>query len=498
MADVTMPQLGETVTEGTITRWFKQPGEMVALDEVLFEVSTDKVDSEVPSPVAGTLTEIIVPEGDTVDVGVVLAVIGDGDGAPAGAPAAPAAEAAPEPAPAPAAPAAEEPEPAPAPAAPAAEEPEPAPAPAAPAAEEPEPAPAPAAPAAEEPEPAPAPAAEPAPAAQPASTTAGVLLSPVVRRLISENNLDVGAISGTGVGGRITRADVESAMASGGAAAAPAPAPAPTPTPAPASAAPAAAPASAPPEQLTAVVAPLPVNARDTIVPLNRIRKTTAEYMVQSKQVSPHVLTAIEVDFENVERVRQANKAEFKSHEGFSLTYLPFISRALVDALVDFPHMNASMGDGELIVHGAVNLAIAVDLNFEGLLAPVIRNADGMRMRAIARNVVDLATRARAKKLTADEITGGTFTITNPGQYGTMMQFPIINQPQVAILSTDGISRKPVVVKDEFGNETVGIHSVGVLALAWDHRAFDGAYAAAFLDRLRTIIETKDWEAELQ
>ena len=441
MADVTMPQLGETVTEGTITRWFKQPGEMVALDEVLFEVSTDKVDSEVPSPVAGTLTEIIVPEGDTVDVGVVLAVIGDGDGAPAGAPAAPAAE---------------------------------------------------------EPEPAPAPAAEPAPAAQPASTTAGVLLSPVVRRLISENNLDVGAISGTGVGGRITRADVEAAMASGGAAAAPAPAPAPTPTPAPASAAPAAAPASAPPEQLTAVVAPLPVHARDTIVPLNRIRKTTAEYMVQSKQVSPHVLTAIEVDFENVERVRQANKAEFKSHEGFSLTYLPFISRALVDALVDFPHMNASMGDGELIVHGAVNLAIAVDLNFEGLLAPVIRNADGMRMRAIARNVVDLATRARAKKLTADEITGGTFTITNPGQYGTMMQFPIINQPQVAILSTDGISRKPVVVKDEFGNETVGIHSVGVLALAWDHRAFDGAYAAAFLDRLRTIIETKDWEAELQ
>jgi len=486
MADVTMPQLGETVTEGTITRWFKQPGEMVALDEVLFEVSTDKVDSEVPSPVAGTLTEIIVPEGDTVDVGVVLAVIGDGDGAPAGAPAAPAAE---------------EPEPAPAPAAPAAEPaPEPAPAPAALAAEEPEPAPAPAAPAAEEPEPAPAPAAEPAPAAQPASTTAGVLLSPVVRRLISENNLDVGAISGTGVGGRITRADVEAAMASGGAAAAaaPAPAPAPTPTPAPASAAPAAAPASAPPEQLTAVVAPLPVHARDTIVPLNRIRKTTAEYMVQSKQVSPHVLTAIEVDFENVERVRQANKAEFKSHEGFSLTYLPFISRALVDALVDFPHMNASMGDGELIVHGAVNLAIAVDLNFEGLLAPVIRNADGMRMRAIARNVVDLATRARAKKLTADEITGGTFTITNPGQYGTMMQFPIINQPQVAILSTDGISRKPVVVKDEFGNETVGIHSVGVLALAWDHRAFDGAYAAAFLDRLRTIIETKDWEAELQ
>ena len=447
MADVTMPQLGETVTEGTITRWFKQPGEEVALDEVLFEVSTDKVDSEVPSPAAGTLTEIIVAEGETVDVGVVLAVIGDGAAAPPPAPAAPVPAAAPEPAPAP------DPAPAPAPVA--------APAPA---------------------------AAAPAPVAAPA--TAGVLLSPVVRRLITENNLDVTTISGTGVGGRITRADVESAIAAGSASA-PAPAPAPAPAAAP-------VPVPAPAEQLEAVVAPLPVHARDTIVPLNRIRQTTADYMVQSKQVSPHVLTAIEVDFENVERVRQANKAEFKSHEGFSLTYLPFISRALIDALVDFPHMNASMSGGNLIVHGAVNLAIAVDLNFEGLLAPVIRNADGMRMRAIARNVVDLATRARAKKLTADEITGGTFTITNPGQYGTMMQFPIINQPQVAILSTDGISRKPVVVKDEFGNETVGIHSVGVLALAWDHRAFDGAYAAAFLNRLRTIIETKDWEAELQ
>ena len=332
-----------------------------------------------------------------------------------------------------------------------------------------------------------------------APATAGVLLSPVVRRLITENNLDVATISGTGVGGRITRADVESAIAVGSA---PAPAPAPalpcSAPPLPCCARRFAGSSPAPAEQLEAVVAPLPVHARDTIVPLNRIRQTTADYMVQSKQVSPHVLTAIEVDFENVERVRQANKAEFKSHEGFSLTYLPFISRALIDALVDFPHMNASMSGGNLIVHGAVNLAIAVDLNFEGLLAPVIRNADGMRMRAIARNVVDLATRARAKKLTADEITGGTFTITNPGQYGTMMQFPIINQPQVAILSTDGISRKPVVVKDEFGNETVGIHSVGVLALAWDHRAFDGAYAAAFLNRLRTIIETKDWEAELQ
>jgi len=484
MADVTMPQLGETVTEGTITRWFKQPGESVEMDEVLFEVSTDKVDSEVPSPAAGTLTEILIAEGETVDVGVILAVIGDGAAAPASEPA---AAPAPEPAAAPA------PEPA---AAPAPEPAAPAPAPAAPT--PPQAAPAPAAPA-------PAAPAPPAPAPPaPAPATAGVLLSPVVRRLIAENNLDVTAINGTGVGGRITRSDVEAAISAGSATASAAPAAPAAATPAPAASSPApttpapATPAPAPSAQLEAVVAPLPVHARDTIVPLNRIRQTTADYMVQSKQVSPHVLTAIEVDFENVERTRKAHKAEFKGHEGFSLTYLPFISRALVDALRDFPHMNASMGDGELIVHGAVNLAIAVDLNFEGLLAPVIRNADGMRMRAIARNVVDLATRARAKKLTADEITGGTFTITNPGQYGTMMQFPIINQPQVAILSTDGISRKPVVVTDEFGNETVGIHSVGVLALAWDHRAFDGAYAAAFLDRLRTIIETHDWEAELQ
>ncbi len=472
MADITMPQLGETVTEGTITRWFKQPGETIELDEILFEVSTDKVDSEVPSSAAGTLTHILVPEGETVDVGVVLAVIDAAVPDPAVAP--------PPPPP---------PPPPPAPAAAPAPPPPPPPPPPAPAA-----APAP-------PPPPPPPAAAPAPpAAAPAPRVAAaakaVLLSPVVRRLITENNLDVSAIAGTGVGGRITRADVEAAMAGGGAAAASTPAPPVAPVPVAAAPVVVAA-VSVPSAQLEAVVAPLPVHARNTIVPFNRIRKTTADYMVQSKKVSPHVLTAIEVDFENVERVRQAHKADFKAHEGFSLTYMPFISRALVDALVDFPHMNASIGDGGLIVHGAVNLAIAVDLNFEGLLAPVIRNADGMRMRAIARNVVDLATRARAKKLTADEITGGTFTITNPGQYGTMMQFPIINQPQVAILSTDGISRKPVVVKDKFGNETVGIHSVGVLALAWDHRAFDGAYAAAFLNRLRTIIETKDWEAEL-
>jgi 2-oxoglutarate dehydrogenase E2 component (dihydrolipoamide succinyltransferase) len=219
--------------------------------------------------------------------------------------------------------------------------------------------------------------------------------------------------------------------------------------------------------------------------------------MVRSKETSPHVLTAVEVDFERVERVRRAHREAFKAEEGFSLTYLPFVSRAVVDAIEEFPHMNATVGDGELIVHQYVNLAIAVDLDFQGLLAPVIHDAETKRLPALAREVHDLASRARSKQLSADEIAGGTFTITNPGQYGTLLQFPIINQPQAAILSTDGVKRKPVVVTGDDGSESIAIHSVGVLALAWDHRAFDGAYAAAFLAKLREIIETRDWEVEL-
>ena len=444
MTDITMPQLGETVTEGTITRWFKQPGDDVAMDEVLFEVSTDKVDSEVPSPAAGTLVEIVVAEGETVEVGAVLARLGEAGAAPAASPAT-------------------EPEPAAEPAPPAAE-------PAPPAAE-------PAPPAAEPAPPAPPPG-EPRAAPSPDAAT-GPVLSPVVRRLINEHDLDPASISGTGSGGRITRADVEAAISSRG------PAPAPV-----SSSAPAAAP--------SAPSGPAPVaRAGDTVEPLNNIRRRTGEHMVMSKQVSPHVLTAVEVDFEAVERVRQAHKAAVKAEDGISLTYLPFITRALSDALREFPHMNATVGDGELIVHHEVNVAIAVDLDFQGLLAPVLRQADEKRLRAIARDIVDLAGRARSRQLSPDDLTGGTFTITNPGQYGTMMQFPIINQPQVAILSTDGIRRRPVVVTDEHGTESIGIHSVGVLALAWDHRAFDGAYAAAFLNRLREIIETHDWEAEL-
>jgi pyruvate dehydrogenase E2 component (dihydrolipoamide acetyltransferase) len=471
MSEVTMPQLGETVTEGTITKWFKQVGDQVAEDEVLFEVSTDKVDSEVPSPAAGVLTEIKVPEGETVDVGTVLAVLGEAGDAPAPAE----DEAAPE------APVAEEP-----PAEdPAAEEPAPtgaaSSAPAAEAAAPPAEAPAAPTP--------PPPAAAPAPAA---SDGGGLLLSPVVRRLVNDNGLDPTSIQGTGPGGRITRSDVQKAIESGGASASPEPAA----TPAPSAPAPASAPAaSAPAAPRTAPV--VRSGDGDTVVPLNNIRRRTGEHMVMSKDVSPHVLTAVEVDFEAVERVRRAHGPEFKEQEGFSLTYLPFIARALVDAIRDYPHLNSAVGDGELVVHDAVNLAIAVDLGFEGLLAPVVRDTDTKRLRAIAREIHDLAGRARSKQLSPDELAAGTFTITNPGQYGTFMQFPVINQPQVAILSTDGVRRKPVVITDDAGNESIGIHSVGILALAWDHRAFDGAYVAAFLDRLRDILETRDWEPEL-
>ena len=439
-----MPQLGETVTEGTITKWFKSVGEAVALDEVLFEVSTDKVDTEVPSPLAGTLSEIKVPEGETVEVGTVLAVLGDGGDAPA-------------------APAVEEPAP----------EPEP----------EPTPPPAPPAPPAT---PAPEPVAEAeiveesAPGAS--SATEGKLLSPVVRRMIKEHGLDASAITGTGLGGRISRDDVQRHISSGGASA-----------PAPASS---AAPAAA--ATPTRAVAPaVTATDRDTVIPLTNIRLKTGEHMVMSKAVAPHTLTAMEIDYENVETVRRKHGAEFKSNEGFSLTYLPFISRACIDALGEFPHLNASVGQGELVVHNYINLAVAVDLNFEGLLAPVVHGADGQRMRAIARSISDVARRARSKQLAPDELSGGTFTLTNAGSYGTMMQFPIINQPQVAIMSTDAVKRKPVVVTDDFGNESIAIHSVGVLALAWDHRAIDGAYAAAFMARVKEIIETRDWESEL-
>jgi pyruvate dehydrogenase E2 component (dihydrolipoyllysine-residue acetyltransferase) len=455
-----MPQLGETVTEGTITRWFKQVGESIAVDEPLFEVSTDKVDSEVPAPSAGVVSEILVPEGETVPVGARLAVISS-DGDSAAAPAA-AAEA---PAPAPEAPA-----PAPAPEAPA-------PAAEAPAAEtppvpEPEPAPPP------PPPPPPPSTPAPAPAPAPAASAAGVVASPIVRRLIAEHGLDPAQINGTGEGGRITRNDVLAAAR----------------TAPPASRAPAAPPAPVP---APAPPAPISRGTGDEVVAFDNIRRLTAEHMVRSKATSAHVYTSVRVDFERVERTRRAHQAEWKASEGFSLTYLPFIVRAFSDVVHEYPHVNASVDGDTLVVHRDINLGIAVDLEFKGLIAPVIRNADGKRLRLIAREVRDLAARAKTKQLGPDEVVGGTFTITNMGPFGTTLTLPIINQPQVAILATDGIRKEPVVIEGPDGEDTIAIHHVGHLALAWDHRAFDGAYAASFLNDLRNILETRDWDTEL-
>ncbi len=497
MADIELPQLGESVTEGTITRWFKDIGDQVAEDEPLFEVSTDKVDSEVPSPVAGYLTEILVPEGETVDVGTKLAVLSDsadeaGDDA-GGAQDAPAAEQAPPEAEQPPADQAQQTQ----------QEEQPAEAqvtsdPAQTSAP-PEP---PGSPQVAQPSESSQPA-QPAQAPEPAAASAsqGTLLSPVVRKLVDDAGIDPGDITGTGVGGRITRADVEDHIRSQGGSAPSAPAAGPSrPAPSrPAPSGPAAAPAAAAPARSAPTTSVSATPGTDTSVPLNKIRQITADHMVQSLSVSAHAYVSTEVDFEAVERVRRANKDQFKVDEGVSLTYLPFVSRALVDALADYPLVNASMGEGakQLVVHGSVNLGFAVDLDHEGLIVPVIHDAQDQRLRAIARNVVDLANRAKSKKLTADDITGGTVTVTNVGSTGNAFLLPVINQPQVMILSTDGVRRRPVVVTDDTGAESIAIHSVGNLTLGWDHRAFDGAYAAQFLERVKEILETRDWTTEL-
>jgi pyruvate/2-oxoglutarate dehydrogenase complex dihydrolipoamide acyltransferase (E2) component len=236
---------------------------------------------------------------------------------------------------------------------------------------------------------------------------------------------------------------------------------------------------------------------RDEVVPFSNIRKRTAEHMVRSLDTSAHTLVVIEVDYQNVESVRVKQKDQFKAEEGVSLSYLPFIARAVIDAIREYPHVNASVGDNELIVHHYVNLGIAVDMNFNGLIVPVIQDADGKRLRAIAREISDLANRARSKKLGADEISGGTFTLTNAGPYGTLLTAPIINQPQVAIIGTEGIKPRPVAIPLPDGSYGIAVHPVGHLALSFDHRAYDGAYASAFLAKVKEILETRDWSAEL-
>jgi len=463
MADLVLPQLGETVTEGTITRWFKNPGDSIEVGEMLYEVSTDKVDSEVPSPMEGVISEIRVPEGETVDVGTVLAIVELAEGAVAPPPDA----AVPVPSAAP-------PEPAAAPS--------PTDAPAAPAV---------------------APASAPAAAAPangsangPATDHGSHLLSPVVRRLVREHDLDPAALVGTGVGGRVTRSDVLNAIDERQRAAAASAAPATSPARPAAGERPSAPSAPSVPAPVAAAAAAEWTDGDSRFESFNNVRRRTGEHMVNSVATSPHALTVVEVDYENVEQARRAHREAWRASEGFSLTYLPFIVVAVADALANWPRLNASVEEGGLRLWRSRNVGVAVDLDYDGLIVPVLRDADSFSLRGVARTMNELAARARERRLTPDDITGGTFTISNNGSFGTYTTAAIINQPQVAVLSTDGVARRPVVVSDRFGNESIVVHSVGHLAMGWDHRAFDGSYAAGFLGHIRQMLENHDWGAE--
>jgi pyruvate dehydrogenase E2 component (dihydrolipoamide acetyltransferase) len=460
---VTMPELGESVTEGTVTRWLKQVGDQVEVDEPLLEVSTDKVDTEIPSPVAGTLLEITAAEDETVDVGGQLAVIGDADAA---------AEEAPEPE--------KEPEPEP--------EPEPAAKPAEASSQQ---APAAAAPA--EAPPAAAPPAEPAEPAEPAAEQSGSsgngaapYVTPLVRKLAAEHSVDLSTITGSGVGGRIRKQDVL--------AAAEAAKPEPEPEPAPEQQAPAApAAASSAPKQAAQPAAGGPQPG--TTVKLPRLRQVIAQRMTESLHVSAQLTTVQEVDITRVARLRDRVKADFERREGVKLTFLPFFAKAAVEALKQFPAVNASINDEtkEVTYHGHVHLAIAVDTP-RGLLVPVIKNAEDLNIAGLAKKIADVAARTRDSKIGPDELSGGTFTITNIGSVGALFDTPIINQPQVAILGTGGIVRRPRVVDGPDGEPVIAIRSVCYLPLTYDHRLVDGADAGRFVSAIRARLEAGEFE----
>jgi len=445
MSDVTLPALGESVTEGTVTRWLKAVGDTVAVDEPLVEISTDKVDTEIPSPVAGVVQEILVQEDETVEVGAVLARVGDAGAAPAAAPAAPAAE----PAPAPAAPVAE-PAPAAAPVAPPAP---PAAAPAAPAAP-----PAPATPAA------PAmPAAAPAAPAMAGDSSAYV--TPIVRKLAQERGVDLNSVAGTGVGGRIRKEDILQA--------APAAPAAPAAAPAPAAAAPAAAP----------VVSEL----RGQTVPMSRLRKVIAERAVASMQQTAQLTTVVEADVTEISKVRARVQENFVRQTGGKLSFLPFFVRAAAEALQSHPIINATV-EGENIVYAATeNISIAVDTE-RGLLTPVLRGAGEKTLAQISHDIADLAARTRDNKIGPDELSGGTFTVTNTGSRGALFDTPVVFLPQVAIMGTGIVQKKPVVVSND-GVDAIAVRQTVFLALSYDHRIVDGADAARFLTQVKERLE---------
>jgi 2-oxoglutarate dehydrogenase E2 component (dihydrolipoamide succinyltransferase) len=428
---ITMPALGESVSEGTVTRWLKGVGDSIAVDEALLEVSTDKVDTEIPSPVAGTIISIDVPVDSTVPVGARLAVIG---GAGAAAPAAPVT---PPPAPV-------------------------------------------AVPVVSAPAPVAAPVVSaPAPVAVPVvsqSQPADAYVTPIVRKLANDLGVNLASVKGTGIGGRIRKEDVEAA--------------------APKSAAPVASTSTAAPAQRAAapVVATSPL--RGTTVTMSRLRKVIAARMVESLQVSAQLTTVVEVDVTKIARLRDRSKATFEAREGVKLSFLPFFAVAVCEALKQHPVLNSSVEGDQIIYHGAEHLGVAVDTE-RGLLVPVIHNAGDLNMGGIARKISDLAARTRDNKVTPDELGGGTFTLTNTGSRGALFDTPIINQPQVAILGLGAVVKRPMVVKGEDGGETIAIRSMVYLGLSYDHRVVDGADAARFLVTLKERLEGGAFESDL-
>jgi 2-oxoglutarate dehydrogenase E2 component (dihydrolipoamide succinyltransferase) len=448
--DVVMPQMGVSVSEGTITKWLKQQGEQVEADEALLEISTDKVDTEVPSPGSGVLTEILVQEGQTVDVGTKLAVIG-GDGASGDSGSEPQSqEAAP-----------------------------------------PEPATAEAAAEAEAPSSDESPAPTSRPAAEPASTNGKTFVSPVVAKIASEHGVDPSQVEGTGRGGRVTKKDILNFIESGAQAApaapaqpaapaAPAAAPAPTPTPA----------ASAP------VTAPSAAQPGETFEPMTAMRKGIAEHMRRSLDTSAHVTSAIEVDMSKVSAIRGKLKKEYQQSYGVNPTYLIFVARAAAETLREYPWINGEIRGDQIVTRSYVNLGFAVELqDGKGLIVPVVKNAETLNLLGMAKAVTDIAQRARDKKLLPDEVQGGTFTITNPGGYGTFHGTPVISQPQAAILGTYAVVKRPWVVQDELGEDVIAIRPIMNLTLTYDHRLVDGALAGRFLRDLREKLESWDESA---
>jgi pyruvate dehydrogenase E2 component (dihydrolipoamide acetyltransferase) len=444
--EITMPALGESVTEGTITRWLKKEGDTVEVDEPLLEVSTDKVDTEIPSPAAGVLQQIIAQEDETVEVGATLAVIGEKGAAPA-------------------APAPEQPKPEPEPAA----QPEPAPQPAAAAPTAPAPAP-------EQP--------KPTAPAQPSTTPASApYVTPLVRKLANEHGIDLTKIKGSGVGGRIRKQDVQAAIDAKKAGESAAPA-------ASAPAAPATAASVEPSEEAKAL--------RGTTQKMSRLRQLLANRMVESLHTAAQLTTVIEVDVTRIARLRERAKASFEASEGVKLSFLPFFAKATAEALKLHPKLNASIDEEnkEIVYHGAEHLSIAVDTD-RGLVSPVIHNAGDLNLGGLARKIADLAERTRNNKIKPDELSGGTFTITNTGSRGALFDTPILNPPQVGMLGTGAVVKRPVVVSDGNGGDTIAIRSMVYLALTYDHRLVDGADAARFLTTLKHRLEEGAFEADL-